>query len=373
MHLTNKEQMRYARQITLEELGVEGQLKLKKSRVLIIGAGGLGLPMLQYLAAAGIGHIGIVDFDIVELSNLHRQVLFSTEDIGKPKVEIASDKIRKLNPEISVIPYHVKLDRQNIFSIIENYDIIADGSDNFATRYLVNDACVKWNKTNVYASILKFEGQVSVFNYAYKDGTRSTNFRDLFPTPPKPNEVPSCAEGGVLGVLPGIIGSLQASEVIKIASGIGEPLANKLFTFNALNLQSLVLKIAPSNTHNIRSDNAENIELIDYDHFCNSINEISIIEFIQLKNSNSPFQLIDVREESEHINKNIGGINIPLSRFEDSIDEVQSNAQVIVYCQSGVRSKKAIQILQVQFKDITVLNLKGGMNAKIKFDLESKK
>ena len=227
--LSPPELRRYARHITIPEFGIAGQQKLKAAKVLVIGSGGLGSPVLLYLAAAGVGTIGIVDFDIVDESNLQRQVLFTVDDVGASKAQTAKKRLQALNPHIKVIVHETRFTRDNALDIIKDYDVVADGTDNFPTRYLVNDACVLSGKVNVYASIFQFEGQVSVFNYKYPDGSRGPNYRDMFPEPPPPGLVPNCAEGGVLGVLPGIIGSLQASEVIKVITGVGEPLAGRLF------------------------------------------------------------------------------------------------------------------------------------------------
>jgi adenylyltransferase/sulfurtransferase len=240
---TNKELARYSRHVTIPEFGREGQERLKRSKVLVIGTGGLGAPALQYLAAAGIGEIGIVDFDRVEDSNLQRQVLFGTEDIGRPKTAVAKEKLQNLNPYVTIHIHETQLTSENALEIFQGYDIVADGTDNFPTRYLVNDASVFAGIPNVYASIFRFEGQASVFNYTDENGVTGPNYRDLYPSPPPPGLVPSCAEGGVLGVLPGIIGSIQATEVVKILSGAGEPLSGRFFIFDALNFETRTLKV----------------------------------------------------------------------------------------------------------------------------------
>src|SRR6187551_377204 len=230
----SKEELeRYSRHLIIPEFNIVGQRKLKRARVLVVGTGGLGAPLLLYLTAAGVGTIGIVDFDIVDTSNLQRQVLFTTSDVGRPKVEAAKERLQALNPFVNFEVFNTRLESANALDIISRFDIVADGTDNFPTRYLVNDACVLAGKVNVFASIFRFEGQASVFNYLYPDGSRGPNYRDLFPTPPPPGIVPSCAEGGVIGVLPGILGSLQANEVIKVISGVGDPLVGRLFQFDA--------------------------------------------------------------------------------------------------------------------------------------------
>ena len=234
---------RYSRHLIIPEFNIEGQRKLKAARVLVVGSGGLGSPLLQYLAAAGVGTIGIVDFDVVEDHNLQRQVLFGQKDVGRPKAEAAKERILDLNPHIKVEVHNTALTSENALEIVAQYDVVADGTDNFPTRYLVNDACVLLDKVNVYASIYRFDGQVSVFNYVDRSGNRGPNYRDLYAAPPPPGLVPSCAEGGVIGVLPGIVGSLQANEVIKVISGIGEPLAGRLFLFDALSFETRILKI----------------------------------------------------------------------------------------------------------------------------------
>src|SRR5215831_14143381 len=243
IRFTKEELARYNRHIIIPEFGLEAQQKLKAANVLVVGSGGLGSPVLLYLAAAGVGTIGIIDFDVVDDSNLQRQVLFGVEEIGKPKVEAARRRLEALNPHIKIVLYNTQLTSKNALDILKDYDVVADGTDNFPTRYLVNDASVILNKTNIYASIFQFEGQVSVFNYVNEKGERGPNYRDLYPTPPPPGLVPSCAEGGVLGVLPGIIGSLQALEVIKVITGVGELLNGRFYIFDSLNFESRTFKI----------------------------------------------------------------------------------------------------------------------------------
>jgi molybdopterin/thiamine biosynthesis adenylyltransferase/rhodanese-related sulfurtransferase len=348
-NMTNEELKRYARHIILSEIGLEGQQKLKQARVLVIGAGGLGCPVLQYLTAAGVGTIGIVDFDKVDGSNLQRQVLYSTEDVGKPKAQIAKEKLGKQNPYINLIAHVTQLTAVNALEIISLYDIVVDGSDNFATRYLVNDACVMLNKILVFGSIFKFDGQVSVFNY--NDGP---TYRCLYPEPPAEGEVPNCAEIGVIGVLPGIIGTLQANEVIKIIVGVGEVLSGKLLVFNALTMQF--------DTFGIRANpvNKKINKLIDYNIFCNSTFEISADELKEKIKSKQDFQLLDVRELQEYKLKNIGGILIPLNELVTNLDKLSREKEIIVHCASGVRSKKAVTILK-ENGFTKVYNLKNGL------------
>ncbi len=355
------EQALYARHLVLPELGLEGQKKLKAAKVLVVGAGGLGSPLLLYLAAAGVGKIGIVDGDKVDYSNLHRQVLYTTEDVGKPKVQAAKERLQQLNSYIKIDTFFEFLNRDNALNIISEYDIIADGSDNFPTRYLVNDACVICNKINVYASIFRFEGQVSVFNYVNKNGSRGVNYRDLYPVPPAPDSVPNCAESGVLGVLPGIIGSMQANEVIKIITNIGEPLAGRLFVFDAASFNSLILKIN-------KKSNTQITELLDYEQFCNTplpkqIRSISVEKLYKLKAEKTDFQLIDVREPHEYQDYNIGGELIPLSKLKQNISRIAKDKVVVIHCQSGKRSSDAIHILESLDHYTNLYNLEGGIEA----------
>jgi len=363
--LTPEEISRYARHLAIPNFGIPAQEKLKAARVLVVGAGGLGSPLLLYLAAAGVGTIGIVDDDRVDLTNLQRQVLYSTTDIGQFKVELAHQKIKDLNPYIQVNLYLERLTRNNAERIIKNYDIVADGTDNFPTRYLVNDACVLLNKINVYASIFRFEGQVSVFNYLDKKGERGPNYRDLFPEPPPPGLVPDCATGGVLGVLPGIIGSMQASEVIKVITGIGEPLAGRLFLFDAADFSSRILKIKKQSSITIS-------ELIDYEIFCgvkeeypSGYFELDSKSFYELQNSlPREFQLIDVREQMEYATDHIIGSQLlSLSELANRLDEIPDDGKVIIYCQSGQRSKRAILQILKNKKIDQLFNLTGGLNA----------
>ncbi len=371
----NKEELeRYSRHIIIPEFNIEGQRKLKNARVLVVGTGGLGAPLLLYLTAAGIGTIGIVDFDIVEKSNLQRQVLFTTSDVGRPKVEAARDRLAALNPFVKFELFNTRLDSSNALDIISSFDIVADGTDNFPTRYLVNDACVFAGKINVFASIYRFEGQASVFNYLYPDGSRGPNYRDLFPSPPPAGLVPSCAEGGVLGVLPGILGSLQANEVIKVISGIGTPLAGRLFQFDAAEFQSKIYKISKDPENPISGINPTQTELIDYEIFC-GINhrqgaddqeikqEISVDQLNDWIKSGKDFQLIDVREPYEYEIANIGGTRIPKGEILTRLNMVEREKPVVVYCRSGKRSRDVITTLEEKAGFEHLLNLQGGILA----------
>ncbi|EPR67208.1 molybdopterin-synthase adenylyltransferase MoeB [Cyclobacterium qasimii] len=357
---------RYNRHIIIPDFGIEAQKKLKSARVLVIGSGGLGSPLLLYLAAAGVGTIGIVDFDIVEDSNLHRQVLFGVDEIGLPKVVAAKKRLAGINPYITINAYNEKLTSENALELISQYDIIADGTDNFPTRYLVNDACVLSNKVNVYASIFQFEGQVSVFNHLI-DGVRGPNYRDLYETPPPAGLVPNCAEGGVLGVLPGIIGSLQALEVIKVITGVGEVLSGKLYTFDALSFHSSTFKVRKKDTNPLNGTNPTITTLIDYEEFCNigneegSIKEINAEELNALMESDELFQLIDVREQYEYDFVEIGGELIPLETVLANSSKIKRDRKVVFHCKMGGRSAKAIRALETQFGFENLYNLKGGI------------
>ncbi len=362
--LTTEEFVRYSRHIAIPDFGVTGQERLKSAKVLVVGAGGLGAPLLLYLAAAGIGHIGIVEADTVDMSNLQRQVLFSSTDLGQSKAEVASDKLKALNPEIEINIHEAFLTVENAMDIIAPYDIVADGTDNFPTRYLVNDACIILNKVNVYGSVYRFSGQVSVFNHLSSAGERGPNYRDLFPEPPPPESVPNCAEGGVLGVLPGIIGSMQALEVIKIASGVGEPLSGKLFLFDALSFSSRVIKYSKNKDTNIT-------ELINYDQFCgitaindmSEIKEITVTELKEWRDSGKDFQLIDCREQYEYDFCNLDGELIPLGAILEQSEKIVKDKDVVIHCRSGQRSATAIMQLQQNMGFTKLHNLKGGILA----------
>ncbi len=369
--LNSTELSRYSRHLIIPEFGIEGQKKLKKSRVLVVGTGGLGAPLLQYLTAAGIGTIGVLDFDVVEDSNLQRQVLFSTSDIGRPKVEAAAERLQSQNPHVKFILHNTRLTSENALDIFKDYDIIADGTDNFPTRYLVNDAAVKLGKVNVYASIFRFDGQVSVFNYRDANGEYGPNFRDLFPSPPPPGLVPSCAEGGVIGVLPGIIGSLQANEVIKVASGVGEPLSGRLFTLDASAFETRIFNLTKSELNTHRSEDAESIELIDYQQFCGieetkeetEIKSITPIELQAKIDQKEEIQIIDVREPFEYEISNINGLLIPKGDVLDHVAKIDSDRPVIVHCKAGTRSASVIRLLEAKYGFKNLYNLEGGILA----------
>lgn len=363
-----KELARYNRHIIIPEFGLEAQQKLQKAKVLVVGSGGLGSPALLYLAAAGIGTIGIVDFDVVDDSNLQRQVLFGVESVGKPKVEAAKQRLEALNPHINIVLYNTHLNSQNALDIIKEYDVVADGTDNFPTRYLVNDACVLTGKPNVYASIFQFDGQASVFNYTDENGITGPNYRDLYPTPPPPGLVPSCAEGGVLGVLPGILGSLQALEVIKVITGVGETLSGRFYMFDALNFESRTFKISRRDDNPISGKNPTITALIDYEQFCGMkaieekpLREITAKELYDWQVRGESFQLIDVREPHEYDIVNIGAELIPLSTVADNADKIDRNKKVVVHCKMGGRSAKAIRELEEKFGYTNLYNLKGGI------------
>ena len=366
MNLTTQEQIRYSRHFNLPNFGMEAQQRLKESKVLVVGAGGLGSPLLLYLAAAGVGHIGIIDDDIIDLSNLQRQVLYIEKDIGSSKTSKASKRIHALNPNISVIRHEVRLSNENALEIIKDYDVVADGTDNFPTRYLVNDACVMLGVTNVYASIFQYEGQVSVFNYPLNDGKRGPHYRDLYPVPPEAGLIPDCATGGVLGVIAGIVGSYQALEVIKCLTGIGEPLVGKLLIFDALVSSSQTIKFKKTYT-------AEITELINYEDFCgvgtknnkkdmSAIREITVQDLKEWKEKGKDFQLIDVREQHEIDFASIGGEHIVLGDLLARQAEVEDEKEVVIMCRSGQRSAAAVNALQQQgFENL--YNLKGGITA----------
>ena len=360
----SKEELnRYARHFAIPEFGLEGQEKLKQCKVLVVGAGGLGSPVLLYLAAAGVGKIGIVDFDVVDTSNLQRQVLYTLADVGESKAQLARKRILALNPHIEVEVYQQAFTRDNALELVSQYDVVADGTDNFPTRYLVNDACVLAGKVNVYASIFRFEGQVSVFNLNKADGSRGPNYRDLFPEPPPPDMVPNCAEGGVLGVLPGINGSLQASEVIKVLTGVGEPLSGRLFLFDAAAFSTRVLKFPINPKLEIK-------ELIDYEEFCGvpkpqeAVNafDLSVQALYDLAESQEDFLLLDVREAYEYEADQMGGKLIPLNTLENVLAQLNKEQRIIVHCRSGQRSKKATNLLLDNGFE-NVQNLLGGILA----------
>ncbi len=362
---TKEELIRYSRHLILPEFGEPGQLKLKKAKVLVVGAGGLGAPLLLYLTAAGVGTLGIVDFDEVELSNLQRQVLYGQESLGQPKIKAAVERLTALNPHIQFNIYQEKLTSANALEILKGYDVVADGTDNFPTRYLVNDACVLLGIPNVYASIYRYEGQVAVFNYTGKNGNRGPNYRDLYPTPPPPEMVPNCAEGGVLGVLAGIVGSMQASEVIKVITGTGTVLSGRLLIIDTLSMETRMVKYPKASPgHEIK-------KLIDYEEFCGmnkslspfEVKEISVQELNTLLKTGQDIQLIDVRTAFEHHIANIGGDLIPLEDIVNQIDQISRDKQVVLYCKVGIRSTEAILHLQNVYNFTNLYNLTGGISA----------
>ena len=365
---------RYSRQIILPQLGEVGQLKLLQAKVLVVGAGGLGCAMLPYLAAAGVGHIGICDDDIIQLHNLHRQVLYATAQIGMQKAMVAATFIQALNPDIFVSTYIERITNKNALSIFEQYDIIADGTDNFATRYLINDACVLLNKPLVYGAISAFEGQVSVFNCININQQTTCNYRDIFPEPPAEIEIPNCATAGVLGVLPGIIGCMQANEIIKLITGIGKPLHNELFVYNALDCSSIKLKITKNRSAEKSAEKyipADKKAFIDfnYEAACSPViyaaEEITVAEMYLLPPKS--FQLVDVRNEEEQPKAaNDELININLSVLLEETALLNSDVLITV-CQTGVRSKQAAIILKNIFGNTKkVYSLKGGIFQLIK-------
>lgn len=349
---------RYSRQIILPEIGIQGQQKLADAKVLVIGCGGLGCPILLYLAAAGVGTLGLLDADTVTLSNLQRQVLYSSNDIGKLKVEVAAQRLQALNSEVKIKTYAELLTTQNVLGIFPVYDIVVDATDNFPTRYLINDAAVLTNKVVVSGAIHRFEGQVAVFNYQ-----NGITYRDLFAEPPTKEMAPNCGETGVLGIVAGIVGSLQANEVIKLITGAGEVLSGKLLLIDLLTNQQRIIKI-PKN-----SSLQPITELINYEQFCgisensNNIENIKNIDRIECLEmiSSSELQFVDVRESYEYEHFNIGATNIPLSEIEVRIAEIRTDCPVIVLCQSGTRSKKAISLLQEKFGLTNLYNLKNGL------------
>jgi molybdopterin/thiamine biosynthesis adenylyltransferase/rhodanese-related sulfurtransferase len=349
--LGNVKLERYSRQIILPEIGLSGQEKLINSKVLMIGAGGLGCPVLQYLAAAGLGTIGIVDDDVIDISNLHRQILYTTADIGKPKACVAKHKLELLNPHINITAYNERLTPANAQNICNNYDLVIDGSDNFETRYLVNDTCVALSKVLVFGSIFRFEGHISVFNY--QDGP---NYRDMFPEAPPSNEVPNCAEIGVLGVLPGIIGMYMANEAIKIICGIGEPLAGKFMSINALDNITSIFKVTKQHQEFTKTPVTTIAEPIPSENYEITIDELNT----WLLQTPDEIYLIDVREGYEFEDYNIGGINIPLYELKEHITSLPRNKKLIFCCHTGQRSKMAVQLLKPAYKG-NMYSLKNGI------------
>ena len=368
IRLSREEIRRYGRHLILPEVGLEGQMKLKAASVLLVGAGGLGSPLALYLAAAGIGRIGIVDFDVVDESNLQRQVLHSTADVGRPKLDSARDRIRSINPNGEIELFDTHLTSANALGILGGFDLVADGTDNFPTRYLVNDACVLLKKPNVYGSIFRFEGQVSVFS-----APGGPCYRCLYADPPPPGLVPSCAEGGVLGVLPGIIGTIQAAETVKFILGIGESLVGRLLLFDALTMRTRELKLRRNPECAICGDNASITGLIDYERFCgiepppaagpgDGESAISVAALKAMLDRGEGVFLLDVREPREYEIANLGGHLIPLNDLPRRVHELDSSQETVVYCHSGMRSGQAVQFLkQLGFRKVK--NLLGGIDA----------
>lgn len=370
---SSEELARYSRHLILPEFNIEGQKKLKQAKVLVVGTGGLGAPLLLYLTAAGVGTIGLVDFDVVDDSNLQRQVLFTRDDLGQPKVQAAKKRLEALNPYVKFVTYQTALTSDNALEIIKEYDVVADGTDNFPTRYLVNDACVLLGKVNVYASIYRFEGQATVFNYKDKLGELGPNYRDLFPTPPPPGLVPSCAEGGVIGVLPGILGSLQASEVIKVISGVGDTLSGRLFLFDASSFETRTLKIKRRKDNPLNGENPTQKGLIDYQQFCGvgtidtdskqEVKSVNVRQLEELIRKHARIQIVDVREAYEYEIANIQGELMPKSEILQHVPKISNDKQVIVHCRSGKRSSDVIELLQEKYGFQNLYNLEGGILA----------
>lgn len=366
--LSNEEIARYSRHLILPEVGLEGQKKLKAARVLTIGTGGLGSPLGLYLAAAGIGTIGVVDFDVVDESNLQRQIIHGTKDVGRKKIESAKDRLQDINPNTNVEAFETRLTSENALELFRDFDVIVDGTDNFPTRYLVNDASVLIGKPNVYGSIFRFEGQASVFWAEH-----GACYRCLYPEPPPPGLVPSCAEGGVLGVLPGIVGTIQANEAIKVILGAEGILLNRLLLFDAWKMTFRQLKLRKDPNCPLCGDNPTIKELIDYEEFCGlkapvgekpSLEEITAIELKSLFDRDEDFQLIDVREPFEYDIARIPGSKlIPLGEIVNRICEIEKGKTTVVQCKGGVRSAKAIGYLQDAGFEGRLINLKGGIGA----------
>jgi molybdopterin/thiamine biosynthesis adenylyltransferase/rhodanese-related sulfurtransferase/molybdopterin converting factor small subunit len=370
--LNNEEILRYSRHLIMPEVGMEGQLKLKSAKVLLVGTGGLGAPMGLYLAAAGVGRIGLVDFDVVDFTNLQRQVIHGTKDVGRLKLDSAADRMLDINPNIRIDRHEVALTSENALDILADYDLVADGTDNFPTRYLVNDACVLLKKPNVYGSIFRFEGQCTVF--AYPGGPC---YRCLYPEPPPPGLVPSCAEGGVLGILPGMIGIAQATEVVKLILGTGEPLVGRLLLYDALAMRFRELKLRRNPECPVCGDHPTITKLIDYEQFCGiphqepaasmtpnvSDTEIDPVEVKAKQDRGDNFLLIDVREPHEYqICKIPGAKLIPLGDLPKRVNELDSAVEIVAHCKSGVRSGKACDFLrQAGFRKVK--NMRGGILA----------
>ena len=365
--LSNDEVLRYSRHLIMPEVGMEGQLKLKAAKVLCIGAGGLGSPLALYLAAAGVGTLGVVDFDVVDYTNLQRQVIHTTADVGRKKLESAAEKVKAINPFIQLRPFETRLTSENALDLFRDFDIIVDGTDNFPTRYLVNDACVLTGKPNVYGSIFRFEGQVSVF--ATQDGPC---YRCLYPEPPPPGLVPSCAEGGVLGILPGLVGIMQATEAIKLILGKGEPLIGRLLLVDALGMRFRELKLRKNPECPACGKHPTVTKLIDYNEFCGirgeekpvaaNVPEIQPEELKERLDAGDDIFILDVREPHEYQICNLQGYLIPLGELPNRAHELDSSREIVAHCRSGVRSAKAVSFLQ-QAGFRKVKNLAGGILA----------
>lgn len=367
--LSDEEIRRYARHLILPEVGLEGQKKLKAARVLAVGAGGLGSPLALYLAAAGVGTIGLVDFDVVDESNLHRQILFGTADIGRAKLAAAAERLRDVNPNVRIVPFEERLTSANALAIVRDFDVVADGTDNFPTRYLVNDACVLAGKPNAYASVFRFEGQVSVF-WAEKGPC----YRCLYAEPPPPGLVPSCAEGGVLGILPGLLGVMQATETLKLILGVGEPLIGRLVLVDALSMRFRDLKIGKNPACAACGPNPTVTKLIDYEAFCGAPPlvsssemfadepEVTVEELKAMRDRGDAFVLVDVREEREWAISDLDdSVKIPLGTLPESLDKLSPEDEIVVYCRTGGRSGNAVQFLQAK-GFAKAKNLVGGIN-----------
>jgi adenylyltransferase/sulfurtransferase len=367
--LSTNEVARYSRHLIMPEVGVDGQKRLKASSILLIGAGGLGSPLGLYLAAAGIGRIGIVDFDVVDFSNLQRQVVHATADVGRPKLHSAKDKLSAINPEVRIDLYEDRLTSANVMRIFEPYDIIIDGTDNFPTRYLVNDACVLLKKPNIYGSIFRFDGQASVFYPPY-----GPCYRCLYPAPPPPGEVPSCAEGGVLGILPGIIGLIQATEAVKMILGKGETLTGRLLHYDALQMKFREFKVRRNPKCPICGDKPTITALIDYEEFCGvrgqeapapkaAGGEITVEELKKRMDAKEPIFVLDVRNPNEfQIGRIPGTVLIPLPELPQRLGELPKDREILVHCKSGMRSAKAVQLLKENGFS-KVANIQGGILA----------
>ena len=367
--LSNDEILRYSRHLIMPEVTLEGQKKLKGARVLCVGAGGLGSPLALYLAAAGVGTLGIVDFDVVDFTNLQRQILHHTRDVGRRKLDSAVEKLEAVNPFVNIERFDTLLDSSNAIGIFRDFDMVADGTDNFATRYLVNDACVLTGKPNVYASIFRFEGQASIF--AAPDGPC---YRCLYPTPPPPGLVPSCAEGGVLGVLPGLLGVIQATEVIKLILGTGEPLIGRLLLVDALDMRFRELKVRKNPECPVCGASPTIRELVDYQEFCGirgeesakdkaqNVPEIQPEELKRRLDAGESLFVLDVREPHEYAICHLGGHLIPLGELPNRVHELDSSREIVVHCKGGIRSAKAIDLLR-QYGFQRTLNLAGGILA----------